>query len=198
MKSNLLGHNELLAQEPDLKRLQDAYALLSTDTPRALMELEDLAKSGSVTSMGYLGKTYKDGSYADPVKAERWLIAAYERGSLNAALSLGGIYYRQGSFDLAEKMFTDGALNGNGAAMYWLARIYMRGRVTEEKYSKIKDLLEDATAQGQIRAKNSLAFLLMKGRYGIKNVPRGVYLYFSSLIDAFKVGVRNPDDPRLW
>jgi len=198
VKSNLRGHNELLAQEPDLKRLQDAYALLSTDTPRALTELEELAMGGSVASMGYLGNTYKDGSYADPLKAERWLRAAYERGSLNAALSLGGIYYRQGNFDLAERMFEDAALNGDGTGMHWLAKIYMRGQVTEEKYSKIKDLLEDATAQGQIRAKNSLAFLLMRGRYGIKSVPRGIFLYFSSLIDAFKVGFRDPDDRRLW
>jgi len=88
--SILLTHNELLAREPDLKRLQDAYALLSTDTPRALRELEELAASGSVASMGYLGNTYKDGSYADPLKAEQWLIAAYEKGSSDAALSLGG------------------------------------------------------------------------------------------------------------
>jgi len=108
------------------------------------------------------------------------------------------MYYRQANFDLAEKMFIDGASSGDGAAMYWLARIYMRRQVTEENSSKIKILLEDAIARGQVRAKNSLAFLSMKGRYGKKNIPKGVFLYFSSLVDAFKVAVRNPDDPRLW
>lgn len=198
MNRKLLDHNKVLALEPDRDRLQRAYELLSSDIARAMIELEHLAGMGSILAMEYLGRAHLRPPHVDLEASERWLKQAHEKGSLAAALSLGGLYYRARNFEAAEQIFFEAAANDDGAAMYWLARIHMRPGNTEANYAEIRDLLQRAMAKGQVRAKNTLSFLLMKGRYGLKEVPRGLALYASSLIDAFRVGMRDPEDPRLW
>jgi TPR repeat protein len=188
----------LLREEPDLPRLQTAYALLSTDLPKAILELEQLAEKNSALSMLYLGDAFKGGHYADPAKAERWYRAAYQKSVLNAFFGLGTLYYRQGRYEEAERVFAAGVARNDEVSMHWLARLYVRDRSQQHSFIEIKDLLERSMALGQIRAKNQLAFLLMQGRYGVASVPRGIFLYLSSLIEGFRVGLRDPDDRRLW
>jgi uncharacterized protein len=194
----LMDHDELLAREPDVRRLQDAYALLSTNLPKALIELEELAKGGSVLSMLYLANAYKREQYADPAKTELWYRAAYEKGALDAFAGLGITYFQQKKYEEAEKIFESGVTHNDGVSMYWLARVYIEDPRHKGRYSDIKNLFERSMALGQVRAKNQLAFLFMKGRYGIKNIPRGIFLYFSSAVDGFRVGLQDPDDRRLW
>jgi tetratricopeptide (TPR) repeat protein len=191
-------HELLLREEPDLPRLQAAYALLSTNTARGLSELEELATGGSVLSMLYLASAYKREPHADPSKTEYWYKAAYEKGALNSFSGLGTLYYRQGRYKEAEKVFAAGVARNDEVSMHWLARIYIQDRSHQHDFMEIKDLLERSMTLGQIRAKNQLAFLLMRGRYGMMGIPRGVFLYLSSLVDGFRVGLRNPDDRRLW
>jgi TPR repeat protein len=126
-----------------------------------------------------------------------WYRAAYERGSSSALFGLGSYYYRRENYGEAEKIFMDGVSKNDAVSMYWLASIYVV-RHQDGKDFEIKDLLERSAALGQIYAKNSLAFLLMKGRYGLRNIPRGIMLYFLSIIEGFKTGIRNPHDRRLW
>jgi TPR repeat protein len=191
-------HEQLLAREPNLKRLQGAYALLSTDIEKGRSELEELANQGSVLSMLYLATSYKRGPHADQSKVERWYRAAYEKNALNAFSGLGTLYYGQGKYDLAEKIFVDGVSRNDAVSMYWLAKIYIEGPKLREKSDEIKHLLERSAAFGQVRAKNRLAFLLMRGRYGVTSIPRGVFLYFSSVVGGFRIALRDPEDRRLW
>jgi len=196
--SSLMDRDELLAREPDVRRLQDAYALLSTNPPRGLIELEELAKDGSVLSMLYLANAYKREPHADLSKTEIWYRAAYEKDSLDSIAGLGITYFQQKKYEAAEKVFERGVAHNDGVSMYWLARIYVEDPKHKGRYSDIKDLFERSMMLGQVRAKNQLAFLLMRGRYGIGNIPRGIFLYFSSVVDGFRIGLRDPDDRRLW
>lgn len=196
-RNKLLTHDELMAREPDVKRLQDAYALLAADPRRGVAELEELAGRGSVMSMLYLAQTFQQGPLADPGKTESWYRAAYEADSLNAVFGLGGFYYRENNYAEAEKVFREGASRGDGLSMYWSASVYTVAPGNTDRSHEIRDLLERSMRLGQVRAKNSLGFLFMKGRYGVRNIPRGVFLYLSSLVDGFRIGYKDPTSRRL-
>jgi len=193
-----MEHDALVAQERDVKRLQDAYALLSTNRQRALVELEELANGGSVLSMLYLAQTYASEPGADHARAEKWYRAAYERGSSTALFALGSKYFREGKYEEAEQIFSDGVSKNDGVSMYWLASLYIVDPRNRGEPDRIRDLVERSAALGQVRAKRDLASFLMKGRYGKREIARGLYLSFSSVIEAFLVGYRDPASRKLW
>ena len=197
-ESSLKDHDTLMAQEPDVKRLQDAYALLRTDPPRALVELEELANRGSVVSMLYLGETYAKEPYVDRIKSEKWYKSAYHGGSATGLFALGALYYREGKYAEAEKTFADGVAKSDPVSMYWLASVYVVDARHRGKSTEIRTLLEKSATLGHIRAKHDLSLFLMKGRYGKRDVLKGIWLYITNLIDAFKVSYRDPTSWRLW
>jgi TPR repeat protein len=173
----LLDHEALMAREADVPRLQEAYELLSTDREHALAPLEELAGRGSVLSMLYLAQTYGAEPGGDRAKAEKWYRLAYERGSSTALFALGSLYYRERNYDEAEKIFKDGASKNDGVSMYWLASTYVVDTRHTGKSAEIKELLERSMALGQVYAQHDLGLFLLKGRYGLKNIPRGLYLF---------------------
>lgn len=189
---------DLMSREPDVAALQRAYGLLSADPERAARELEGLANAGSIKSMMYLGNLYQQGPHADFSKAERWYRSAYKLGALNAIYALGSLYYRQRKYEEAEEIFADGVSRNDGPSLYWLASIYTVDPRHVGKSEEIRNLLERATALGQVHAKHNLGLLLMKGRYGIRHIPRGVFLFMCGAVDAFRVTLRDPDSRRLW
>lgn len=196
MKKPLLDTQALLAREPDIKRLQDAYALVSTSPPQAIRELETLAGEGSVQSMVYLSWAYR--KLPDRAMSEKWAKAAYENDSATGLYRLGLTYWEKGDRAGATAIFQDGAFRDDFVSKYWVAKILLAGPDGDAKMNEIRRLLEESSSQGHSLAKNTLAFLFMKGRYGIHNVPKGIGLYFASLVDAVRFGGRNPTDPRFW
>jgi TPR repeat protein len=195
---SFLNHEELLARERDVRVLDDAYSRLSDEPVRALKQFETLANNGSVLSMLYLANRYQRGPFEDLAKAEKWYRAAYEQRALNAVFGLGGLYYRQERLGAAEAVFSDGAANGDGVSMYWLASLYVKQGLLESKSEEIRNLLERSAALGQVNAKNQLGILYMKGRFGGRYLLRGLFLYLRSILDAFRVGYKDPDSRLLW
>jgi len=196
-KRNLIDYDKLMAAELDLGALRAAHALLSRDPRQAIPQLEALAARGSTMSMLYLAHVFRRGELKSPKDAEKWHRAAYERGALPAAFGLGAHYYDAGNIAEAEKYFSEGVAHDDPRAMFWLARLY-RINFGNQKNAEVKNLLERSMALGHVRAKNRLAFLLMRGIYGISNVPRGVFLYVSSIVDGVRVANKDPDSPLLW
>ncbi|MHB8884743.1 MAG: SEL1-like repeat protein [Methylovirgula sp.] len=191
-----------MAREPDIKRLGDAYGFLSTNRLRAISELEHLANEGSVMSMLYLAQAYQNEPNFDPKKIQDWYRSAYERGSATGLSGLGAHFHQFGNHTEAEKIYKEGVSKNDGVSMYWLASLYVEDN-RYDKSSEIKDLLEKSAALGLIRAKKDLSLSLIKGHYGKgnihvkRNILLGVYLYFSSIIDAFREAYHNPSSPRL-
>jgi TPR repeat protein len=198
MTDRLMDDYDLLAREPDLERLRSAHALLSTNIAEGMVELEVLANAGSIMGMLYLAQAYELGQNADHVKAERWYRLAFERGSATALFSLGSIYYKRKDYVAAEKMFAEGASKNDAPSMYWLASIYLSTQSGPEKSEQARILLEDATKRGQVHAKHGLGLLYLKGRFGMKNIPRGLWLFLTGIIDAVRVTYRDPSSRRLW
>lgn len=198
MMNSLIDDHELSKQEPDLERLRHAHALLSTNVPQALTELEALAERGSITSMLYLAHAYVRGGNPDIARAEEWYRSAYEKGSSSALYNLGSFYYKKGDFFEAEKIFLDGYSKKDAPSMYWLATIYLVDPKHRDKFNQAKDLLENAIVLGNVSAKHGLGLLMMKGRYGLKNFPRGLWLFLGGMVDAFMVTCRDPSSRRLW
>jgi len=192
----LLDAAALFEQDPDIDRLREAFDLVSADPARGRAMLEELASKGSVQSMVYLARAY--GKAGDAKQAERWYQEAYARNSSAGLYGLGRMCVSNKNYEEATRIFLDGTLRNDGVSMLWLARLYLREPITQERSARIRELLEESTKQGQIRAMNKLAFLLMQGRYGARGIPRGVILYFRSIIDAFRVASRNTTDRRLW
>jgi TPR repeat protein len=193
----MMDDDELIAREPDYELVHRAYALMLTDISKALSELETLANKGSVMSMLYLGWVYWK-KLEDRTNAERWYKLAYQNGSSTALVSLGMIYFLKKDYLEAEKIFLDGVSQNDGASMYWLGRIYLLRSRNEITSTRIRALWEDAAARGQVLAKYSLGYLFLKGRYGIGNIPRGIWLFLTALVDGFKVAYRDPSSRRLW
>jgi len=196
--TTLLDDNALMARERDLERLRNAYALLGEDKAQAITALTELAEHGSIVSMLYLAQYYLRQPNPDYANAEKWNRAAYEKGHSSTALfNLGTMYYSLRKLDLAEEIFFDGATKGNASCMYWLATLYFLYKYLEKK-QEIKSLLECAIKRGHVRSKHGLGRLLMKGHYGITNIPRGIYLYFSGMCESVRLADNDPSDPRLW
>jgi TPR repeat protein len=106
--------------------------------------------------------------------------------------------YQAGKTKEAEDLWSDGVSKNDGPSMFWLASLYLASSSIRVKRAEIKALLERANALGQLRAKHRLGVMLMVGRYGIINIPRGVFLFLRFLISGFKVALRDPTSRRLW
>ena len=194
-----LNVDQLASQEAgNIERFNNAKSLVAKDRKKAIEELEQLASSGSVLSMLYLGNLYKYGSNPDLSKSGTWYRAAYERGALDGIAGLGIHYLSQNRFEDADRVFTEGVNDNDSVSTYYLARSFVLNPKSRKSYQKIKELYERATDLGQVRSKNQLAFILMKGHLCFQNIARGVYLYFSSVVDGLRIAIRDPNDRRLW
>jgi hypothetical protein len=81
--------------------------------------------------------------------------------------------------------------------MFWLASVYL-GSTDETKRAEARRLLEKAHEHGQLRATDLLGRLLATGKYGIENIPRGVFLFLKFMSSGFGVAYRDPASRRLW
>ena len=160
--------------EPDKERLSEALSLSSTEPEHAFSLLYRLAKEGSPIAMNALGENYCWGVVVpvDRIEAERWFERAFDRGSLRGMLNYGKALVRRGEFSWAETVFSVGAAQDWGPALYWLASVEYR-RSEGRSLARIRPLLERAVELGSPAAKMLLGNLMMLGRYGLRQVPRG-------------------------
>ena len=187
-----MGHTQNLENEPDVTRLNEAYALLEIDPARAVRELRLLAEQGSLYGMLYLGWAYQKGTgtAADAKQAEAWFRRAFEKGSKLAIYYLGHLYLQQQEYSKAHEVFAVGASMQYSPAIYCLAQMYVDGAGVSKQPDKARALLEQATVLGHVFAKRSLAKLLMSGEFGFFSIFRGCSLFLGALKDGFVVGMK--------
>ncbi len=196
--NDLLSDAELLSQEADMNALRTAYNMVSSNSPKGLVELEELASHGSIMAVLYLAHEYKLVDGPDNLIAEKWFRSAYESGSSTALLNLGLLYYRRNEYDQAEKIWLEGVQRHDGPSMCWLALMYLGKLGYHAKKDEAKSLFDPANELGQIRAQFRLGQLLISGQYGVSEIPRGLLLLLEFAISVFKTAYRKPDDQRLW
>lgn len=166
---------------------------------QGLLDLEGLAKSGSSEAMIVLAEEYVGGPFVDLAKAERWFRTAYQVSPTNlSTFQLGRFLNWQERDEEAKEVFANGARRGFGLSMYWLAVIYLRETPRGSHYPpEARQLLEAASAQGYVWATRRLASMLVKGKFGLADVPRGVALFFLYFKQFIPTVLKDPHDLRL-
>jgi TPR repeat protein len=195
MTDQLMDNDELRSKEPRLEELSEAQALVSTDFSAARQKFEELVNQGSVMAMVYLAFAHSERGEMEQAKS--WYRKAYQSGSSNALFCLATILYHEGDVAEAERLWSDGVSKNDAPSMFPLAVIYLES-LDEDKNCQARMLLEKGHDLGQFRATQLLARRLATGKYGISNVPRGVFLFLKFLFSGFLVAHRDPNSRRLW
>ena len=178
-------------REPDLDELRTAYALLATNGSVARPKLEALAGRGSILSMWYLADAYASGRFfaKDLDKAKTWYIRAEANGWIPASYNLGREYYELNDYNSAFEAFSRGAAKNYVPAVYRLAMMYKDGLGTTKDINECRNLLNIAVSKGHLFAKRDLAGLYISGSLGVLQIPYGVWMLISLLIDMVKITI---------
>lgn len=172
-------------REPNVERLQRSFDLLETDPTTAVSELQELAESGSIASMWYLGDAYSYGrSIAkDLGKAEYWYSRAEKAGWTPASYLLGRALESSNEYESAFKAFSRGSQKNYLPAIYRLAKSYEYGFGTSKNVQECVRLLEVATGRGHLFAKRDLAGFYLRGSFGPARLMTGLWLLTSLAFD---------------
>jgi TPR repeat protein len=166
----------VMERETDPAALQQAYDLSKTDPAESFRQYFALAEAGSVWSMGVVGYMFAhgDGTAMDLAQAEQWYLRAYQAGSDYGLIWLGGLYQQLGQHEKARQVFRTGVERGFVPAMARLAATYMRSPGWRQKRDEAMALLEQASAAGDPFAPHSLVRAMMRGWFGLRNIPEGI------------------------
>lgn len=186
------------ASEPDISGLRESYQKLKTDPKAAIRELTEHAAKGSLMSMVYIGYAHQKGTGVQKNlgEAERWYRMAYDAGSLEGLRHLGVLLTEVGRFDEAEAVFLEGVAKDYSPVMHRLGKLYLRSN-DPGRWKRAIPVLERGSELGNVFSKRSMAGLLLSGRLGWKNVPRGIKLLKESVLEAFDIGRREPRSDRI-
>ena len=180
-------------------RFEAAHKLYETDPEFALIELKNLAESGSLKSMICLGSIFGDGIAVqkDIEQAEFWYKRAINSGSFRASYYLGALYLRRKEYLKAE-MTLSMAANGNyPPALYLLGKHYVFGAGGKKNINMGLDLLERGSKFNHIYARRYLATTLLRGECGTIGRIRGICLLVTGFIEGLRIAFRDPSSPRL-
>lgn len=164
--------------DPDRDRIREAERLLELEPERAFGILVRLAEQGSVWSMLKVGQCYYHGRGVeiDFEEGGHWYTQAAQNGSEHAQLYLGRHYFKQGEIDECETIFAAGVANDWAPALYWSGWCQLQRTWTRESAAKARQLLMRAAALGSPAAELAFAQNLMNGRFGLREIPRGMKL----------------------
>ena len=163
---------------------------------KALAAFLHLAERGDVDGQRVVGWMYNSGTGTakDLEKAKYWLKLAADRNDVHSQYLLGLIHWRARQDDLAFEFFEKSAGQGYGPGLYRLAICYSLGRGASKNEDKTLALLEEASRKENLRARMEYAKRLMKGRKGLINIFRGMYLMVLWCIQGYIAIVKNLGD----
>jgi hypothetical protein len=145
--------------------------------------------------MNFIGGCYSvgDGLPKNIGEAEKLFRRASEAGSVDGTYRLGLLYRREGEFEKALKAFNACAAIGYVPGLDKLGSMYLNGEGVEADRDKAKELWERAAAKGHIWAKRHLAGLFLSGAYGVTEMPRGLRLLLSAIVETLRTA--DPERP---
>ena len=190
---------ETWAKEPDLSRLQLAYAELAKNAGVAVKILQELESQGSTMSLVYLGYAFERGIGVtqDLSRAESYYRHAHEAGSVGGTFGLGSVFLREQQYREAEQMFLLGVSKNDMRSIYWLARLYLRAESSSTHKAEGIKLLERGYLLGHVLSGRTLSKKLIRGCGGITGIFRGIFIFFESAILGVRLIIQNPSDERL-
>jgi TPR repeat protein len=171
---------EIWTADPNKDELRKAIALRKIDPENGFRQLLRLAESGSVWGMLETGVNYRDGAGAtlDRQRAKEWEKLASENGCQTALLVYCTMLMTDGDLDGAIKALRIEAAKDWPPALYWLSVCRSRQSRSRKTMLEVRSLLERAAALGSPGAQRNLAIYMAKGRFGLREIPRGLRLLF--------------------
>lgn len=172
---------ELWSKETDQTReiIKEATAMSETD-PAALQLYLKAAEAGSVMSMTRVGWQYWTGTGTAPDldEAQEYYRRAIRGGSWTATIHYARLLADLGHYDICDKVLEDGVAVGFVPAYFWLAWLRYKRSKTREVCREVRPMLEHAAKAGHPGARRKLAHWMLLGRFGPREIFRGVILNF--------------------
>ena len=175
----------LMEREVDPAAIYQAHDLSETDPAESFRQYLALAENGSVWSMVPVGLRFEngEGTARDLAQAEKWYLSAHEAGSDYGLIRLGDLYQKSGQYEKAQAVFRAGVDRGFVPAMFRLAWSYSKSPDWPQRRDEALTLLERGSAAGDLCARRCLAAGMMHGWFGLRRIPDGIRLMFSTAED---------------
>ena len=190
-------------EKPYHAALRRAQAWRGTDLARAFTAYHELADRGSWNAMLQLGRAYRigEGVDRDPAQAEVWYRRVTDESQCDfkavALYQLGWWSEDRRDDKEAHDWFQQSADLGYLPSLCHLGYQYWHGQGVEVQLERARVLFTEASERGHILATRHLAVLLMSGRFGMREVFRGVGLFGRMIRATIRAGVTSADDPRF-
>lgn len=158
--------------------VDQAYAVHGTDREAALRLYLEAAEAGSVFAMEMAG-WYNEvgiGTAADFGRAQELYHRAVCAGSWTATIRSATLHAHHGYHDYSDQVLEDGVKSDFIPAFFWLAWFRYKRSKSRETCREIRPLLERAAAEGHPAAGLLLARLMLLGKFGVRDIPRGLRL----------------------
>jgi TPR repeat protein len=158
----------------DSKEIDDAHALLQSgkleEALSAFLTLKERGHRGVSTSIGWI---YDNLPNRNRDKAIEYYRLGSDEGDPYAQHALGGIYRSRNELDEAIRYYKLAAANGRPECLFLVARLAeLKGDA-----SQAEEYLSRAVEVGDPFAVRNRAFDYMTGKHGVRNIPRGLFLY---------------------
>jgi Sel1 repeat len=161
--------------------------------------LTKLANRGSETAMLNLGWLYKNGLGVklDSEHAGEWFKKAAERESSDAQYYFGRHLVSLGDQSGGLVHLNNSVSKGYLPAIYEVGIMLIDLPDNGGNRDRGWNLLRDAARQGHVFAKRKLASAMMRGEFGLVEVPKGVWLFVSGLASTIRTGLSDPLSDKL-
>jgi TPR repeat protein len=174
--------------EPDRTELARLHNLYLRAPSSAIIGLELLAGRGSTASMWYLADILRrKGGPRNNDKAVYWFELAQKNGLVQASHMLGRISFEDGNYERAFSEFSAGANMGYPPSIFRLAWMHIFGQGTATSLERAAELFAIATSKGHLFAKRDLATFYLSGRFGARQIIRGIAMLASLIGDMVRI-----------
>ena len=173
----------LLDADPFRDELKAAARLIDEVPEDSFARLLEFANAGSLYGMNYVAWCYAVGTGVtkDWDRAQAWYRRAYEGGSDRGLLEYGAYLISKGNNGEAEQVYEAGWQRGFVPAVFRLICMRLRPTLPLAERLAWKPSLEWAAGVGHPAARYMLTKYLVRGWFGIHEIPRGVKLVYASL-----------------
>ena len=173
-----LSETDGFGEEPEstIHLVKLASDLHDHDAASAFQLYREAAAAGSALAIEVLGWYHETGKVVpvDLAEAERTYHRAICAGSWSATLRYAKLLARREDLAGCESVLRDGAELEFIPAFFWLAWYRYKWRPTRATAREIAPLLEHADARGHPMARKFLGALMLRGKFGIRQIPNGL------------------------
>lgn len=178
------NESEIWWRDSDNNRalIEEGFARMGTHPAAAFGLLKEAADAGSPWAMESVAAHYHSGTRvtADFDKAAAHYHRAICAGSWMATIGYARLLADHGHINESEALLRDGMKLDFVPAYFWFAWLRHKRAPNRATRRAIRPLLDYAARQGHPGAKNMLGRLMLKGKFGILSIPRGIRLLYQT------------------